>query len=152
MGYTLRACLDALGPQGAVVVSEVFPAVIAWNEGVLGPLAGHPLADPRVEVVQADVADAVARAAPPFDAILLDVDNGPEALTLESNRRLYSPGGLRALHAALAPHGVLAVWSADDDPRFAFRLERTGFEVATRFARARAGRGARHVVFVARRT
>ena len=152
MGYTLRACLDALGPQAAVVVAEVFPAVIAWNEGVLGPLAGHPLADPRVRVVQADVADAVARAEAPFDAILLDVDNGPEAITLESNRRLYSPAGLRALRAALAPRGVLAVWSADDDPRFAFRLERTGFEVATRFARSRPGRGARHVVFVARRT
>jgi spermidine synthase len=152
MGYTLRACLDGLGPGATVTVAEVFPAVVAWNEGVLGALAGHPLADPRVRVVQADVTDAVARAETSFDAILLDVDNGPEAITLESNRRLYSPAGLRALHTALAPGGVLAVWSADDDPRFADRVERTGFSVATRFARARPGRGARHVVFVARRT
>jgi spermidine synthase len=151
MGYTLRAALDALGPEAAVVVAEVFPAVVAWNQGVLGRLAGEPLADTRVRVLQADVADAVARTEVPYQAILLDVDNGPEAITLESNERIYAPAGLRALHAALVPGGVLAVWSADDDPRFAHRLERTGFAVATRFARARPGRGARHVVFVARR-
>ena len=152
MGYTLRAALDALGPEATVVVAEVFAAVVAWNEGVLGALARQPLRDPRVRVVQADVADAVAREGGRFDAILLDVDNGPEALTLEGNGRLYTPAGLRSLHAALAPAGVLAVWSADDEPRFAHRLERTGFQVATRFARARpGGRGARHVVFVAQR-
>jgi spermidine synthase len=151
MGYTLRAALDAVGPAATVTVAEVFPAVVAWNQGVLGPLAGNPLADPRARVVQADVADALARAETPFDAILLDVDNGPEALTLESNQRLYTPAGLRTLHAALAAGGVLAVWSANDDPRFAHRLEQTGFHVTTRFARARHGKGARHVVFVAQR-
>jgi spermidine synthase len=151
MGYTLRAALDALGPGAVIEVAEVFPAVVAWNEGPLAPLAGNPLADSRVRVVPADVADVVARAERPWDAILLDVDNGPEALTLESNHRLYAPSGLRALLAALAPRGVLAVWSADDDPRFAHRLEKTGFVVATRLARARPGRGARHVVFVAQR-
>jgi spermidine synthase len=153
MGFTLRAALDALGDQpGAVVdIAEVFPAVVVWNRGPLAPLARHPLADPRVNVMEADVADVVAAAAGRYDAVLLDVDNGPEALTLESNHRLYAPAGLRRLLAALAPGGVLAVWSTDDDPRFAHRLRETGFTVTTRHVRARAGRGERHVVFVAQR-
>ena len=153
MGFTVRAALDALAarPQSAVEVAEVFPAVVEWNRGPLGGLARHPLADTRVSVVEADVADVIASGAGRYDAILLDVDNGPEALTLDSNGRLYAPAGLRRLHAALTPGGVLAVWSSDDDPRFAYRLRETGFTVATRHVRARAGRGARHVVFVARR-
>jgi spermidine synthase len=152
MGFTLRAALDALADRSAatVEVAEVFPAVVAWNRGQLATLAREPLADPRVTVVEADVGDVVAGARARYDAILLDVDNGPEALTLDSNRRLYSPAGLRALRAALTGEGVLAVWSTDDDPRFAHRLGETGFEVTTHRVRARAGRGARHVVFVAR--
>ena len=153
MGFTVRAALDALAdrPQATVEVAEVFPAVVAWNRGPLAALAREPLADPRVAVVEADVADVVAGADARYDAILLDVDNGPEALTLDSNRRLYAPAGLRALRAALTAEGVLAVWSTDDDPRFAHRLGETGFSVSTHRVRARAGRGARHVVFLARR-
>jgi spermidine synthase len=154
MGFTVRAALDALAkqPDATIEVAEVFPAVVAWNRGPLSALAQHPLADPRVSVREADVGDVVAAATGRYDAILLDVDNGPEALTLDSNRRLYAPAGLRRLLAALAPGGVLAVWSTADDPRFAYRLGETGFTVATRHVRARAGRGARHVVFVAQRT
>jgi spermidine synthase len=153
MGFTVRAALDALSeqPQATIEVAEVFPAVVAWNRGPLAALAREPLADSRVSVVEADVGDVIASAAGRYDAILLDVDNGPEALTLDSNRRLYAPAGLRQLHAALAPRGVLAVWSTDDDPRFAYRLDEIGFTAETRRVRARAGRGARHVVFVARR-
>ena len=153
MGFTVRAALDALAdrPQATVEVAEVFPAVVAWNRGPLAALAREPVADPRVTVVEADVGDVVAGADARYDAIVLDVDNGPEALTLDSNRRLYSPAGLRALRTALTAKGVLAVWSTDDDPRFAHRLGETGFEVMTHRVRARAGRGARHVVFLARR-
>ena len=152
MGFTLRAALDALAARLAatVEVAEVFPAVVAWNRGPLAALAREPLADPRVSVVEADVSDVIAAATGRYDAILLDVDNGPEALTLDSNRRLYAPAGLRALSAALTAAGVLAVWSTDDDPRFAHRLGEIGFEVTTHRVRARAGRGARHVIFVGR--
>jgi len=153
MGFTLRATLDALAdrPGASIEVAEVFPAVVEWNRGVLAPLAGSPLVDPRVRVVEGDVADAIAAAGTGYDAILLDVDNGPEALTLDTNRRLYTPVGLRRLLAALTPGGVLAVWSTEDDPRFADRLGEIGFAVTTRSVRARPGRGARHVVFVAER-
>ncbi len=151
MGFTLRAALDALAdrPLASIEVAEVFPAVVEWNRGVLGPLARQPLGDPRVRVLESDVGEVIAAGANRYDAILLDVDNGPEALTLDSNRRLYAPSGLRRLHAALAARGALAVWSTDDDPRFAHRLGEIGFTVTTRRVRARPGRGAQHVVFTA---
>lgn len=153
MGFTLRATLDALkGRRGAgVTVAEVFPAVVEWNRRWLGELAGRPLDDPRVTVEVADVA-ALATARSPWDVILLDVDNGAEALTLEANRRLYGRAGIERLHGALAPGGVLAVWSNGEDPPFADRLRRGGFQVATHRVAARAGgKGGRHVVFVGKR-
>jgi spermidine synthase len=152
MGFTLRATLDALGERrdALVVVAEMFAAVVAWNRGVLGRLAGEPLADPRVRVVEGDVAEQLAPAS--FDAILLDVDNGPEALTLDRNRRLYSAAGVRRLHDALRPGGVLGVWSASDDPPFAARLAAAGLAASTHRVAARAsGKGGRHVVFLGRR-
>jgi spermidine synthase len=154
MGYTLRAVLDRLGERAraTVIVAEAFPAVVAWGRGVLAPLAGDPLDDRRVRVEVDDVVEVVARAREPFDAILLDVDNGPEALTLDGNRRLYTARGLARLHAALAPGGVLAVWSAGDDPRFVKRLAQAGFEAGRHRAYARpGGRGGRHTVFLGRR-
>jgi spermidine synthase len=151
MGFTLRACLDLLGPDATVVVAEVFPAVVEWNRGPLGPLAGHPLDDPRTEVAPGDVYDRLDPAGEPFDAVLLDVDNGPEALTLASNKRLYSPRGLERLRRGLRPGGVLAIWSAGSDNRFAAQLGRAGFEVACHRVRARTeGRGPRHAIFVAK--
>lgn len=159
MGFTLRATLDVLGGRGAggagaeVVVAEAFQAVVDWNRGPLAHLAGRPLADPRVRVVVGDVADRLAEAvdeAAPFDAVLLDVDNGPEAITLEANEHLYTQRGLARAFRALAPGGVLAVWSANDDPRFADRLRRAGFRTGThRVSERHGGKGGRHTIFVA---
>jgi spermidine synthase len=154
MGFTLRATLDALAgrDRARVVVAEVFDAVVRWNFGVLGHLAGRPLDDPRVEVEAVDVAQVVDHPAKPFDAILLDVDNGPDAFTLDDNRYLYTYDGLARLHRAVAPGGVLAVWSAYDAPPFTQRLQRSGFEVTVHRAFERPGsKRRRHVIFVARR-
>lgn len=151
MGFTLRAALEALGRRGGeVVVAEVFPSVVRWNRELLGHLTGRPLDDPRVRVEVGDVADRLAPDA--FDVVLLDVDNGPEALTLESNRQLYGRRGLARIHEALRAGGVLAVWSAGGDDRFVDELERGGFETTVHRVRERpSGKGARHVLFVGRR-
>lgn len=164
MGYTLRAALDALRAGGerrqgaAVVVAEVFPAVVEWNRGPLAHLAGRPLDDPATRILVGDVAEAIAEAAArpsgagAYDLILLDVDNGPEAFTLDDNRRLYTDAGLRQVVRALAPGGVLAVWSAGDDPGFTRRLRKAGLEARARHLRARTcGKGARHAIFLAAR-
>jgi len=151
MGFTLAAALKALGPGASVVVAELVPAVVAWNRAALGAVAGHPLADARVTVLEQDVA-RVLRAEPQgFDAILLDVDNGPEGLTRDSNDWLYGAQGLQAAWAALRPGGVLAVWSAGPARDFTERLRRTGFDVEERRVRAHNGKGARHVLWFARR-
>lgn len=154
MGFTVRATLDALGDRRRAVVEvvEVFPEVVRWNRGVLAHLAGLPLEDPRVRLRVDDVARVVDGARGRFDAILLDVDNGPEALTLASNHRLYGARGLARLHRALKPRGVLGLWSASDDRAFRRALERVGFEVHVERVRAReGGRGYRHVVFLGTR-
>lgn len=154
MGFTLRATLDLLPERGRakVVVAEMFPAVIAWNRGPLAHLARRPLDDPRVEVVAADVGELLAATTDRFDVVLLDVDNGPDAMTLESNRHLYSDRGVERLHRALTGGGVVAVWSAGDDPRFTRRLRRAGFDARTHRVRERPGKGAHHVVFLGRRS
>src|SRR5688500_14887241 len=128
MGFTLRAALDALGPDAKVVVSEISPSLIEWNRGLLGPLAGHPLDDPRTELVTGDLGVLLRNRPPPFDAILLDVDNGPEALTVPSNAWLYERAGLDAFKRALRPTGVLVVWSATESPRFVKVLRGAGFD------------------------
>ncbi len=146
-GYTVRAVLDRLGPGGQVLVAEISAAVVEWNRGPLGPLAGHPLRDRRAKVITADVRTQLGAAA--YDCILLDVDNGPEALTTESNRALYSVKGLGRLCAALAPQGRLVVWSASPDPAFAARLRTTGGAVEVQKVPARtAGRGGFHTLFL----
>jgi len=154
MGFTVRAALDALAarPQSAVEVAEVFPAVVEWNRGPLGGLARHPLADPRVSVVEADVADVIASGAGRYDAILLDVDNGPEAFTLRSNAHLYSTEGLARLGRTLTAGGILAVWSSSAAPDFVRRLRRAGFEPRIERVSPRGGGGRRsHTLFLARR-
>jgi spermidine synthase len=151
MGFTLRATLDLLPPDATVLVVELLPAVVVWNRGLLGDLAGHPLGDPRVEVEVADVGSVMGASADRFDAILLDVDNGPAAFTTWENDRLYDARGLAAARAALTPRGVLAVWSATDDPRFQRRLRRAGFSVEVERARAHGGKGPRHTIFVGRK-
>jgi spermidine synthase len=152
MGFTLRAALERLPPDASVVVAELIPAVADWNRGPLAPLAGRPLQDPRVRLELCDVA-ALLRASPgAFDAVLLDVDNGPRAFTTEQNAGLYDDRGIAATHAALRPGGTLAVWSAWPDRRFEHRLRHGGFLVETRPVRARGRRGGRrHTLFLAHR-
>ena len=150
VGFTLAAALRHLGPDAEVVVAELVPAVVEWNRGPLGEHAGHPLRDGRVTVQEVDVS-LILRAEPrSFDAILLDVDNGPEGLTHRGNDWLYSPAGLNASYRALRPKGVLAVWSAGPDRSFTKRLGQAGFEVEEVAVRAHRGKGARHLIWVAR--
>jgi len=152
MGYTLRAALHALSAQGQVIVAELIPAVVAWNRGPLGELAGHPLRDDRVTVREVDVAWILRAEKSAYDAILLDVDNGPKELTRNGNDWLYAQGGLSAAFAALRPGGVLAVWSAGPDLAFSDRLRKTGFKVEETRVRAREARGgARHTIWIAER-
>lgn len=150
MGYTLAAVLDALPAIATVVVAEILPAVIAWNRGVLGPLAGRPLNDLRVRAVAADVAHLLVPGV--WDAILLDVDNGPEALTTAANDELYTLRGVERLAGALAPGGTLAVWSAEPAPRFEDILRAGGLEVEVRTVATPAGeRSVEHQLFVCRK-
>lgn len=149
-GYTLRSALDSLSEGAAVTVCEVFGSLLAWNRTFLGELAGHPLADPRVRAVQADVSLFLAAGAS-FDAIILDVDNGPEAFTLRSNAQLYDRAGVARLHGALTPDGVLAVWSAAPASGFERRLVAAGLDVTTEEVPARgAGSGPLHCLYLAR--
>lgn len=150
MGFTLRAALDLLPAAARVTVAELIPAVVAWNRGPLGPLAHHPLKDPRVRLDQRDVALALADADGAFDAVLLDVDNGPAPFTSDGNATLYSDRGIATIKRALAPGGVLAVWSAREDRKFEQRLRYGGFRARAEHVRGRLRKGGpRHVVFVA---
>ncbi len=151
MGFTLRAALDLLPESARLVVAELIPEVVDWNERFLGDLAGQPLADPRVSVHVADVNDVISRSAETFDLILLDTDNGPEGTVTEDNEQLYSDAGLQRTLASLKPAGILAVWSAFDSPRFTNRLKRAGFRVEKRNTRARKGKSkaGRHVIWLA---
>jgi spermidine synthase len=152
MGYTLRAALNVLPPDASVVVSEVFRAVVEWNRGPLGPLARHPLRDLRVRVEERDVYEVIVSATEAFDAILLDVDNGPGSLTLGSNRRLYASSGIDRTRRALRPGGIVAVWCPLLDDDLMDRLEEHGFgttvyETGARYASDPAG----HAIVVGRR-
>ena len=129
MGYTLRQTLDLLLPGARVVVAELMPDVVRWNQEFLGELAGHPLRDSRVTVEPCDVAQVIRRSESAFDAILLDVDNGPGAMTYAGNDGLYGPVGIGAAMRALRPGGCLAIWSVDADTRFEGRLRREGLKV-----------------------
>ncbi|GJD94288.1 spermidine synthase [Methylobacterium iners] len=153
MGFTLRAALAALGPDAAITVAELVPGVVAWARGPLAEVSGRGLDDSRVAIREGDVAEAIRTARGAYDAILLDVDNGPDGLTRPSNDRLYHAVGLSAARNALRPGGVLAVWSAAPDAAFTRRLAQAGFAVETVTVRARAGRGgARHTIWLAARS
>ncbi len=152
MGFTLRAALAALGPAAKIIVAELVPAVIDWARGPMAAVFGDALSDRRVVLRSADVAALIAKPLSAYDAILLDVDNGPDGLTQQANDRLYESSGLRAARQALRPDGVLAVWSSGPDESFTRRLRQSGFEVEEVRARAsRSKRGARHVIWLARR-
>ncbi|WP_428683455.1 spermidine synthase [Sphingopyxis sp.] len=150
MGFTLRAALAALGPKARITVAELVPAIIDWARGPMVELTSGCLEDPRVDLVVDDVAETIADGRARYDAILLDVDNGPDGLVREANDGLYSPAGLAAAQAALRPGGVLAIWSAAPDARFTRRLAAAGFRVDEVAVRARSnGKGARHVIWFA---
>lgn len=152
MGYTLRAALDSTQPGVAVEIAELVPAVVEWNRGVLADLAGRPLDDPRTELVLTDVRQHIAAAQNRYDAILLDVDNGPAAHAHVGNDGLYSRRGVMNAMAALRRGGVFGVWSISDDNSFTSRLERHGFKVEVRRVEgSRKGRGRHHYIWLARR-
>lgn len=151
LGFTLRAALDRLPPEARVIVAELSAELAAWNRGPVAHLAGRPLDDPRVRLQIGDVAGRIAEARGAFDAILLDVDNGPSPVGRAGNRSLYGPRGVRTCLEALRPGGVLAVWSAGPDERYRERLERAGLEARAEEVPARAGGGTRHVVFLGRK-
>ncbi len=152
MGFTLRAALTLLPLDACVTVAELLPQVVDWNRGVLAHLADEPLSDRRVRVEVADVAELLKSGASIYDLILLDTDNGPEGTTHEGNEWLYSMAGLAAARSSLTQGGVLAVWSAFRSPRFSRRLVMAGFTVREESVRARKGPGARHLVWLARRS
>ncbi|AMY09994.1 spermidine synthase [Luteitalea pratensis] len=147
MGFSVRAALDVLPADATVVVAELVPEVRDWNEQWLGHLAEYPLRDPRVHVAIGDVLRVLREDPDGFDAILLDVDNGPAEFAAEGNDALYGRAGLYSIRRALRPRGILAVWSAWDDRRFARRLESLGFAVTLDRVRSHGRRGARHFIF-----
>lgn len=152
MGFTLRAALAVLGPEARIVVAELVPAVVAWARGSMAEVFGTSLTDPRVKICESDVGHLIRSGRATFDAILLDVDNGPEGLTRKGNDALYNMDGLRAAGTALCSGGILAVWSSGPDPDFTRRLRKTGFDVDEVKVRAsRSRRGARHVIWIASR-
>jgi len=152
MGFTLRAVLNSKPPASEVVVAELIPAVVRWNRNHLDHLAGAPLEDPRVTLVEGDVARVIADSQRPFDAILLDVDNGPSAFTVNRNEGLYGPAGLAAIYRCLRRGGRLGVWSAASAPEFERLLKKQGFDVqVTRVRARRVAKGPKHTIFIARR-
>jgi spermidine synthase len=152
MGFTLRAALAVLGPKARITVAELLPAVIAWARGPMAEIFGDSLDDTRAKILAADVIEVIASKPGAFDAILLDVDNGPEGLIRKANDALYDVKGLKAIHRALKPGGVLAVWSSGPHPAFSKRLRDAGFEVNEVAVRATTKRsGARHLIWFATR-
>jgi len=150
MGFTLRAALGLLPTDAKVTVAELVPEIIAWARGPMAELEAGCLDDPRVTLDMRDVAAVIGGARGAFDAILLDVDNGPDGLVRAANDRIYSRSGLAAAKAALRPNGILAIWSAAPDPAFARRLADAGFAVDEVTVRARSnGKGPRHVIWFA---
>jgi len=153
MGFTLRAALAVLGTEARIIVAELVPPVLAWARGPLAEVFGNSLTDPRVSICEGDVGRLIRIGQSSFDAILLDVDNGPEGLTRKANDELYNVEGLSAAHAALRPGGVLAVWSSGPNLNFTRRLRKTGFAVDQVGVNANGARGGpRHLIWIATRT
>lgn len=152
MGYTLRAALTGLGPNARIEVAELVPAVVAWARGPMSELFDASLDDPRLSLVTEDVGHTIDAARSRYDAILLDVDNGPAGLSRTANDRLYDQRGIRAASSALRPGGMLAVWSAGPDAGFVDRLNKTGYRVQEVPVRANRKRGARQIIWIATKT
>ncbi len=151
MGFTLAAALKAVSTSSQVIVAELVPEVIEWNKGPLGDCAGRPLEDSRTLVHLGDVAELFQAKQTAFDAVLLDVDNGPEGFTHADNNNLYSIDSLHAIRQTLRSGGVLAVWSAWHDPKFTQQLKKAHFKVDTKTVRAHKGKGSRHTIYLAKK-
>ncbi len=152
LGHTLAAALEVVGDEAVVEVAELVPAVHEWNKGLLGHIAGHPLDDPRAVVRLGDVCDFIRTPDGTYDAILLDTDNGPDAMTRSINEWLYGEKGLRAIRKALNPGGILGVWAAFEDPSYTKRAKKAGFEVEVVRTRGRTRKkGPRHTIWLAQR-
>ena len=150
MGFTLRAALGAVGDKAQIVVAELVPAVVSWARGPMAEIFGESLDDPRVTIRESDVTEIIRAHRSKFDAILLDVDNGPEGLTRKANDALYNASGLDAARTALRAGGVLAVWSSGPNPAFTKRLRSARFDVNEVAIRATGkGGGARHIIWIA---
>ncbi len=149
MGFTLRAALAGLRSDAQIVVAELVPAILEWARGPMAELTAGCLDDPRVSIRECDVGEVIGSSRARFDAILLDVDNGPDGLSRNANDRLYTLQGLKAARSALRPGGLLAVWSAAPDAKFKQRLGSAGFAVEEIKARANKGRGGRYVLWIA---
>lgn len=151
MGFTLAAALKATSTRAEVIVAELVPEVVEWNKGPLGECAGRPLEDKRAVVHVGDVADLFKVKNATFDAVLLDVDNGPEGFTQADNNNLYSIQSLYAIEKTLKPKGVLAIWSAWHDPKFTHQLKKASFDVEIKTVRAHKGKGSRHTIYLAKK-
>ena len=151
MGFTLAAALKATALSSEVLVAELVPEIIEWNKGPLGEVAGRPLDDTRARVYLGDVAELFMTKQASYDAVLLDVDNGPEAFTHDDNSDLYSLESLHAIRETLRPEGMLAVWSAWHDPRFTKKLRKAGFNTSYKTVRAHKGKGSKHTIYLAQR-
>ncbi|MCO1333342.1 hypothetical protein MO867_03215 [Microbulbifer sp. OS29] len=152
MGYTLAAALEVLPSCAEVIVADLIPEVVEWNRGALGDCAGRPLDDSRCVVHIGDVGDLLVKPECSYDAVLLDVDNGPEGLTHSDNSWLYSIDGTSCIYSSLTPGGILAVWSAGPDNMYVNRLRKAGFQVEVATVRERPGKGARHTIFLAKKS
>tara|TARA_B100000470_G_scaffold79667_1_gene61269 strand:- start:1074 stop:1739 length:666 start_codon:yes stop_codon:yes gene_type:complete len=152
LGYTLRSALDLIPKDGVVVQVELVPEVIEWNKGPLGPFNNHPLKDTRTEIVQDDISKVIRQSQNSYDSIMLDVDNGPSPLVNERNAWLYTDNGLRSIRNALKNGGKVAIWSANDEPRFISRMKRNGFLGEKHRTQAHQGKGGiSHVIFTGRK-
>jgi spermidine synthase len=151
MGFTLRAALSILPPDASIIVCELVPAVVKWARGPMAEVFNGCLDDPRTKIHVGDVGELIRESKARFDAILLDVDNGPDGLTRDTNGALYNSRGLRSAREALRPGGVLSVWSSGPDNGFTRRLKDTGYEAEVVNTRANGNRGAKHVIWVATR-
>ena len=152
LGYTLRSALDLIPKDGVVVQVELVPEVIEWNKGPLGPFNNHPLKDTRTEIVQDDISKVIRQSQNNYDSIILDVDNGPSPLINERNAWLYTNQGLQSIRKALKNQGQVAIWSANDDPKFISHMKRNGFLAEKHYIQAHKGKGGiRHVIFTGRK-
>lgn len=151
MGYTLTAALKAVNADSVVTVAELIPEVVQWNAGPLGHCAGNPLQDSRTKIHIGDVKELLISRQPRYDAILLDVDNGPKGLTHKDNNWIYSEDGLKDIYDTLHPNGMLAIWSAGPDYLFTVRLKKIGFRVDTRTVQSRPKKGSQHTIFLAKK-